>query len=56
LEIPTAIESQITVAYSKIDLTMEVKRHLKVKGSLKKEQLCIIRPNMDKALFLIEMI
>lgn len=35
---------------------MEVERYLKVKESLKDEQLRIIRPNIDNALFLIEII
>lgn len=35
---------------------MKVKRHLKVKGLLKEEQLRIIRSNIDSALFLMEVV
>lgn len=37
LEIPLAFESQIIVPYSKRDLTVVVKQHLKVKGSRNEE-------------------
>lgn len=43
----------IIVAYSKRNLIREIYRYLKIIGLLILEQLRIIRPNMEGALFLI---
>lgn len=46
--------SQIIDIYSNYDLTRDVKRYLEIKGSCKLEQVCLIKPNVESALFVIK--